>query len=231
MKNLIYILFVILMLVLAFIIMNSVNPKNTIYSDYSMYLNEGVNFSNIKTQGYTGNSKSLSNNYSASGLIPGTLNNTSVLNNSYYKSTGNFINSGESSVDATGYKSITNDNTSANKTSAGPNKSSLKKNNEKSSDGGIVGNIQMPFSTGRKSTAGNQKISSGLIASTSIGGNTGLISAPADPYIDYNEDDITHPGGDPMGQPIPVGNGALPFLLFVGCYLLHMYTKKNRNIF
>ena len=229
MKNLIYILFVVLMLVLAFIIMNSGQPKNTIYSDYSINLNKGVNFSNLESYGHTKNSGSSSNIYSSSGLIPSTLNNTSALNGSSYGNTNNLSNSGRLSGGQSGFKSTTSDITT-NKVSGGYNISSSNKNDEQSSGEGIGGSLQIPFSRERKTGSDNQKSSNGLIASSGIGSNTGFISAPVDPYGDYNEGDITHPGGDPMGEPIPVGSGTLPLLLFVSSYLLHLYIKRNRNI-
>lgn len=63
----------------------------------------------------------------------------------------------------------------------------------------------------------------------SAGSSAGKIfAAPSAPFSDYNEGDITHPGGNPTGNPIydvPVGNGIF-FLLFMALGYALILTRK-----
>lgn len=233
MKNIIYILFVIFLSVLGIFIM--IPGDSTIYSRQPVSILKGVDFSKVTRQNYSGNSKKTSFINTTRSLIPETYRYTSNnLNSSGYNTfnnnlSGNYLKKRSISFDKTGNVIQTN-------ASSGTQYSTSVKSKNISPFSDVGTNSLMSFGNTRKSRNTNQNVSSGFLAkvNSQSSGITALTSVQTNPFNDYNENDITHPGGNPNGNPlgsesIPVGDGTLPFLLFISSYVLNLFLKKNRN--
>jgi hypothetical protein len=216
--------------------MNSGQSSNALYSGYSQNLHTGVDFSKVSAHQYTGNTRKLSERNVSRSLIPTTqeiafgdisrqieYNNSNSINRNYVSnniSIGSGIN-------------INSSTSGGSRGIYGSTSYRAGMNSSGTNIGRGISGIPSILATKGKSGNANQSAPTGLLASTSptSGRNgTGLTSAQLDPFSDYIENDLTHPGGEPLGQPVPVGSGTLPFALFIGCYLFWLQRKTKKDI-
>lgn len=218
MKKLVNILLIaLIMIVLGFIIMNSSSkPDVLLYPEYSFKLIKGVDFSHINTKGHSSHLWRSNNNYVGNSLIENLYNHLPVSNSS---------SRGKTPI-------ANNNNFLAMSGSSSSYGISIRKRTDNLSGGGMSSSVMLPFVGSKRNDTGSQAgTSSGILATNSLlGSNSGRSAAPLITPSDYIEGDITHPGGYPTGEAIgdsvPVGDGTLPFLMFISCYVLWLYKKQ-----
>lgn len=218
MKQVINILLLItLIIVLGFIIINSGNMSYTYYPESTINVSKGVDFSNMNIKGHSIHHGNSFNNAATNSLIP--------------ESGYSYLASG-SSMSPTGRPVASNRSLPTMGTGNSSYRFSSQRRSENQSGGGIGNNMLVPFGgSNKQNTSSSIGASSSLLAvNSALNANEGRNAAPFDPYLDYIENDITHPGGnpigDPMGNSVPVGDGTLSFLLFISWYVLWIYNKK-----
>lgn len=215
MKNVIYILAVLIILLLGGIIIFSPADNNiTRYgSQYTSYNSSGVDLSEANFKGTTSYKSNQANaDFSNSSNLVATdnfdgsnINSENIRsnnkNNSFQKIGGN---------NATSFSSQNSRNTNSS---------------DFSGSNPMLMGIRKSGSTG----SGTNSSQSGLLAqeSSSLGNSMIRHAIPMDPFSDYNENDLTHPGGNPMGHAIPVGKGIIPLFLFTLAYIVFIIYKKR----
>lgn len=217
MKEFIYILFCLVILGLGILLLNSKGSDELFRSDYSVHLSPGVDFSrmnNAKTSYVPSRSQSAG----AKSLIPGdaSLHGADRSNYSFLPSS-NYTNPLSGSTN-TGLPAA-----SAFSPSHG--------NAGFPVQGSPSGPSALLFRSGGSNSNAIAHNQGGVSQSlgTSLSESGGLrSSAPIDPFSDYIEGDITHPGGNPTGGPlgVPVGDGMLPFLLMGLVYTVFLIVKR-----
>ncbi|MDO9634134.1 MAG: hypothetical protein Q7J05_03700 [Paludibacter sp.] len=210
-----YIIFCIIVLCIGLVFINFGVEQSFTAPEYAVRTLPGVDFSGVQSSNVTPSSGNLNQK----GLIP--VFNKDLLQTSPFsvKQPGAVSKNTQLNVYSNLYPA------------KGFNYNNIE--NESNSVGGMGSPFTGLFKSGTTSSGSGQKGGGqGLLAVGSSGLNSNsnsLRSAPPNPFSDYYDNDITHPGGNPTGGPlanVPVGNGLLPMMLMAFSYLLFLNRKK-----
>ncbi|MDD2286253.1 MAG: hypothetical protein PHQ11_12765 [Paludibacter sp.] len=213
MKEFLYILFCVVILGLGIILLNSTGGDELFQSEYPVYVSPGVDLSKMNNIRST-YVPAQRNQVGGGGLIGG--------------------NSSKKVLPKGNYSLLSPD--AANSTTRGlataPSTSGLsligKRTGEATSTGGGSPGSSVLL---LRSSGGNSDAIDGQGSSPAVGSSVerGFRGIAVNPFSDYVEGDITHPGGNPTGDPlvnVPVGDGMLPLLLMGVAYLLFVLFKR-----
>ena len=219
MKEFLYILFCVVILGLGILILNSRGGNDSYLSAYQTYTHPGVDYSNMKniTTSYVPAQRNTTGNL---GLVGSNADVNLISNNSspllpQYRTSQ--VARTTQALHSSDYN-ISRNQGSSNTFNVGA-----------SSAGGSV--LLIPsLGTGAKDVGNNTQGRGFLAAGSTSGSNFSTV--PIDPFSDYNEGDITHPGGNPVDDPlmgVPVGDGLFPLFLMGLAYVSLIIRKRYRR--
>jgi len=212
MKEFLYILFCVVILGLGILLLNSKGADDLFLSEYPEYVSPGVDFSKM-------------NNIKSSYVPPKRVQPVSrgLIGNNF---SNKAISGGNTSLLPAGNQNLANNTPSTTTGGLNMNKGSLRNSEESPLATSMLFNR-----TGNGNAASGSQDGNNLIAGSSTVSENNLRSfVPMDPFNDYREGDITHPGGSPVEDPlvnVPVGDGLLPlFLMGLTYTMLNLFRRK-----
>jgi hypothetical protein len=214
MKEFLYILFCVVILMLGIILLNSKGDNDLFLSEYPVNVSPGVDFSKM-------------NNIQSTYTPPGRVrpeNSGSLIGRDLSK---NSTSSASSSLP------VSPQYAPAPLYSVGISGRRVTRagNNETNSGVGVVPSVPL-IRSGNGGAAPQNKEGGGLIAAgSSTQGNSFRAFVPLSPVDDYSEGDLTHPGGNPNAGDqlvgVPVGDGLLPLFLMGFFYVLFGLLRRK----
>jgi len=219
MKEFLYILFCVVILGLGIFILNSRGDNDSYLSAYQIYTHPGVDYSKMKniTTSYVPAQRNATGNL---GLVGSNFDDNIVSNNSspllpQYRT---------SQLARTSAAQLSSD-FNISRSHGSPNTF-----NVGAFSAGVSSLLISSRGTGAKDIGSNPPGGGFMAAGSTSGSNFSTV--PIDPFSDYNEGDITHPGGNPVGDPlmgVPVGDALLPLFLMGLAYVSLVLRKRFRK--